>query len=272
MAGPSGSPASPAASFKTSWPDARGPLAALGVAILSVLLCAAASRTVAAPPRKTAVTIRGDDFYINGHPTYEGRTWHGRSVEGLLFNSRMVQATFDDLNPQTRPNWSYPDGQPFDAARNTREFIAAMPQWRDHGLLAVALNLQGGNPRGYSGKQPWHNSAIEPDGSLRADYMARLEQILDAADEQGLVVILGLFYFGQDQRLGGEAAIFRAVDSVVDWIYGRGYRHVLIEVNNECNVRYDHEILRPDRVQELIERVKSRERRMPRPANWIACW
>jgi hypothetical protein len=35
---------------------------------------------------------------------------------------------------------------------------------------------------------------------------------------------------------------------------------VLIEVNNECNVRYDHEILQPPRVHELIEQVKSRER------------
>ncbi|MGE3820177.1 MAG: hypothetical protein AB7I30_12215, partial [Isosphaeraceae bacterium] len=34
----------------------------------------------------------------------------------------------------------------------------------------------------------------------------------------------------------------------------------LIEVNNECNVRYDHDALKPDRVHELIERVKARSR------------
>jgi hypothetical protein len=35
---------------------------------------------------------------------------------------------------------------------------------------------------------------------------------------------------------------------------------VLVEVNNECNVRaYDHAILKPDRVHELIERVKAIE-------------
>ncbi|WP_373396928.1 hypothetical protein V8V91_20160 [Algoriphagus halophilus] len=33
---------------------------------------------------------------------------------------------------------------------------------------------------------------------------------------------------------------------------------MLIEVNNECNVRYDHEILQPDRVHELIDLVKNR--------------
>ena len=46
------------------------------------------------------------------------------------------------------------------------------------------------------------------------------------------------------------------MDHVVGWVLDQGYRHVLIEVNNECNVRYDHAILRPERVHELIERVK----------------
>jgi hypothetical protein len=35
---------------------------------------------------------------------------------------------------------------------------------------------------------------------------------------------------------------------------------VLVEVNNEANVRYDHPILRPRRVHELIERVKQTTR------------
>ncbi|MBM4080477.1 MAG: hypothetical protein FJ278_12320, partial [Planctomycetes bacterium] len=97
-------------------------------------------------------------------------------------------------------------------------------------------------------------------GSLRPDYMARLERILDRADELGMVVILGIFYFGQDERLKDEAAVVRALDNAVDWLFDRDYRHVLIEVNNECNVRYDHSILQPARVHELIERVKARRR------------
>ena len=148
----------------------------------------------------------------------------------------------------------------WDPARNTREFVAAMPEWRRHGLLAFTINLQGGSPQGYSQKQPWHNSAIRADGSLRLDYMRRLQRILDRADELGMAVILGIFYFGQDQRLRDEAAVVHAVDATVDWVFDRGYRHVLIEVNNECNVRYDHAILRPERVHELIARVQSRQR------------
>lgn len=210
--------------------------------------------------RKTEVSIQGEMFYLNGHPTYAGRTWQGHKIEGLLFNSRMVQGIFDDLNLETRKQWTYPDTGQWDPERNTREFLVAMPEWRRHGLLAFTINLQGGNPRSSQRDQPWHNSAIAEDGSLRPDYMARLERILDRADELGMVVILGVFYFGQDERLKDEAAVVRALDNAVDWVLDRDYRNVLIEVNNECDVLYDHPILQPERVHELIERVKVRTR------------
>jgi hypothetical protein len=219
----------------------------------------AAAFTVFGGERKTEVSIRGDAFLINGKPTYEGRTWNGKKIEGLLMNSRMVQAIYDDLNPETVAKWSYPDTGKWDAERNVREFIAAMPEWRKHGLVAFTLNLQGGSPQGYSNKQPWHNSAINADGTLRPEYMARLERVLDRADELGMVAILGIFYFGQDERVKDEAAILRAVDATVEWLFEKNYRHVVVEINNECDVKkYDHEILMPGRVHELIERVKTK--------------
>src|SRR4029079_12693324 len=87
------------------------------------------------------------------------------------------------------------------------------------------------------------------------------EKVLDKADELGMVVILGLFYFGQDERLKDEDAVKRGVDHTLDWLTEKGYRNVLIEVNNECNVRYDHAILKPERVHELIERAKKHQGR-----------
>jgi hypothetical protein len=209
---------------------------------------------------QTTVSIQGEEFLINGQPTYAGQTWQGHPIQGRLMNARLVQATFDDRNPETVSRWAYPDTGRWDPERNTREFIAAMPEWKRHGLLAFTVNLQGGSPQGYSREQPWHNSMIEADGSLRTQDLVRLERILNRADELGMVVILGLFYFGQDERLTDEAAVIRAVDQTVDWLFRGGWNNVLIEINNECNVRYDHAILRPDRVHELIERVKATTR------------
>ena len=104
------------------------------------------------------------------------------------------------------------------------------------------------------------NSAIDPEGNLRPAYMARLKRILDRADELGMVAIVGYFYFGQDQRLKDEAAVSRAVLNATNWILDGGYRNVLVEVNNECNISYDHEILKPARVPELIKLVQSQTR------------
>lgn len=225
--------------------------------LLLLLVLNTLSIAAAVEPRRTLVSIHGDQFRINGRPTYEGRTWHGHRIEGLLLNSRMVQATFDDLNIDSRGQWKYPDGKDYDADRNTSEFIAAMSEWRMHGLLAITLNLQGGSPQGYSKVQPWHNSALTADGSLRAEYMNRFERVIDRADELGMVVILGYYYFGQDERVIDEAAVKRGVDAASNWILDKGYRNVLVEVNNECDVKaYQHEILKPERVHELIEQVK----------------
>jgi hypothetical protein len=231
---------------------------------MNLLRCCLAAILVTAAhaaERRTSVSISlSGDFLINGKPTYAGRTWNGHRVEGLLMNSRMVQGIYDDLNTNTVSRWAYADTGKWDAERNTREFLAAMPEWRRHGLLAFTINLQGGSPQGYSKEQPWHNSAINADGSLRADYMARLDSILARADELGMVVILGYFYFGQDERVADEAAVIRATDNATKWVLDRGYRNVLVEINNECNVRYDHAILQPARVHELIERVKKTTR------------
>ena len=208
--------------------------------------------------RKTTIHIEGASFLINDRPTYEGRSYKGMKVEGLLMNIRMVQGLFDDLNPETRSMWDYPDG-PWDPRRNTDEFVAAMPSWRAHGLLSFTINLQGGSPRGYSKQQRWHNSAFEADGRLRNDYTARLEQILDQADELGMAPIVGFFYFGQNQRFTDETAILRATENATDWLVGKGYTNLLIEIKNEVdNAKYDHEILSPSRCDELIERVKTR--------------
>jgi len=175
-------------------------------------------------------------------------------------NSRMVQGIFDDLNDTTRYRWVYPDTKRWDPERNTQECIENMALWKSYGLISFTINLQGGSPQGYSSSQPWINTAYFPDGTLREDYLLRLEKILDKADELGMIPILGLFYFGQDQNLNDENAVKNAVDNIINWLFEKNYRNILIEVNNECNVRYDHEILQPKRVHELIERVRQSER------------
>jgi hypothetical protein len=77
-----------------------------------------------------------------------------------------------------------------------------------------------------------------------------------------MIVILGLFYFGQDERLANEHAVRRAVEEACGWVLERGFGNVVVEINNECDVPlYEHDVLTPPRVHELIELARSITRR-----------
>jgi len=136
-----------------------------------------------------------------------------------------------------------------------------MDDWYAHGLLGFTINLQGGSPEGYSAVQPWHNSAIDSLGNLREEFMSRLELIMDKADELGMVTILGIFYFGQDERLTGDEAVKNAVVNTMNWLHDREYRNVLIEIANECNNRkFEQELIKAPNVHKLITFAQSIER------------
>jgi hypothetical protein len=156
--------------------DRRETIKAIGAPLLLAGLNALVDiRTAsAAPAYKTSVSIQGNAFFINGRPTYPGRIYNGKKIEGLLFTSRMANAIIDDHNPETRGVWAYVDG-PWDPERNTNEFVANLPRYRACGLTSIALNVQGGSPVGYGWHQPWHTSGYTTDGSLLPDYAARLK-------------------------------------------------------------------------------------------------
>lgn len=73
------------------------------------------------------ITIEETQFHINGKPTYAGRYYDQQPLEGMLFNSRMVQAIFDDSCPETVHHWKYPDTGVWDPDRNTEEFCKMLP-------------------------------------------------------------------------------------------------------------------------------------------------
>lgn len=207
----------------------------------------------------TTISIRGEAFWIDGAPTHAGRQYDGHKIEGLLFNCRLVQAIFDDENPDTVAQWAYPDTGIWDAERNLNELIAALPQYKAHGCDAITINLQGGMPvTGTERVQPWRNSAIDSDGALKPAYMDRLSRLLKAADEAGIVVIVGYYYFGQDQYMDGEDAIKIGTVNATKWLMQTGLSNILIEINNETDVtHYAYEILLPARIHELIQLAKS---------------
>ena len=202
----------------------------------------------------TEVATDGPRVLINGRPTYEDRTWEGRSIEGLLMNSRMVQAVFDDCEPETRGLWAYPDTGVWDPERNTREFIAALPRYRAHGLLAVTVGLQGGgpiyNPEVYT---KYENSAFEQDGTFRPAYFDRLARVLETADGLGMVVIVSFFYVQMVRRIPEDATIKRITEAVCGWLLDTGRHNILVDLANESSSFWKRPLMEPDRIHELVD-------------------
>lgn len=188
----------------------------------------------------TTVSISGSDFRVNGATTNAGT-----AAAGLLLNSRMINAVFDDANRSN--DWAYPDTGVWSASRNTREFVSRISAYAANGLDAVTVGLQGGCPwpDGTCGTatRDENVSAFTASGSLKTAWLSRLRDVLDAADANGLVVDLSLFYAYQDQRVGD---VETAARNVIDFLVAGGYRNVLLEVCNECNlVEFDHADLDP---------------------------
>lgn len=186
----------------------------------------------------TQVSIEGQSWFINGKPTNPGTP-----AEGLLMNVRMVNATFED---RRRPD--------FNAEANADRFVEKIPVYAAHGVNAFTLNLQGGMP-GYEGAV---NSAFEPDGTLRPDYLRRVERVIRACDSNGVVVILGLYYQRQSKILRDETAIRAGVVNAARWIQSRGFKNVVVEVANEYPHKgFVHPVVRDPKGQaNLIRLVK----------------
>ena len=151
----------------------------------------------------TTIAIAGDQWLIDGEITYSGTR-----CEGLLMNARMVNCTFEDTHRRD-----------FDPDTNTTRFIEMISQYRDYGVHAFTLCLQGGVP-GYEGAV---NSAFNRDGSLRADYMARLERVVEACGDLGIAArrVSAL------QRIGCQIVeLAAALPDVVDQLPARGPHRV----------------------------------------------
>jgi hypothetical protein len=208
----------------------------------------------------THITIHHDEFHLDGQPTYAGRIVEGHKIQGLLFNVRAVQATFDDANPVTRDRWRYPDTGVWDPDRNTADFCAALSSWREHGVRAFTINFQGGGPI-YTPDVYEHfdNNGFTPHGELKPAYSDRIQWVIRRADELGMAVIVGLFYWKQVQKMADEAAIWRAAENAVDFLAATGHHNLLIEIANETDIPgFGHAIFQPTEAHRMIAALRKR--------------
>jgi hypothetical protein len=112
----------------------------------------------------------------------------------------------------------------------TEELIANLSAFQSYGVNTVSVYVMGsrfGDVKGFL-----------PDASLNPLYTPRLARILDAADQRGMIVLVGCLYWSESEAkadLGHwtqrEANL--AVGNVVRWLAQRRSRHVFVDPDNE---------------------------------------
>jgi hypothetical protein len=208
-------------------------------------------------------------FYIRQR---SGETWQKTyssgeyriQARGKLMNIRLVQALYHD-------EWL--TSKSFDPDANTDAVIAALDFYKAHGVLMINVSLQGGqagydhmiygldrsNGYRYGPEKGTHVSAFRPDGSLKAEWLRRLDRLLSAADKRGMVVNLMYFYQGQDELFESTEAIHQAARNITNWLIEKKYRNVIIDIANEWDLpgdRWDFASYIPENILQLIQQTR----------------
>lgn len=125
--------------------------------------------------------------------------------------------------------------------------IHCLDDYVAHGVNLIGVYLQGCNAA-WPNPDAGHNG-FGPDGRLKPELSRRLEELVRAADQRGMVVMVGLFTPRKDQEMQGEAAVKRGIEETSNFLKRRQLRNVFIDLMHEFNnpARADLEIFRePD--------------------------
>jgi hypothetical protein len=210
---------------------------------------------------KTKYEIIGQDFYINGKPTYSEIPGVNPKALGLLFNSRMIQGIFNDINPANAGKYDR-FGKIFDPDENTLGLIKVLPEWYRCGLRAFTVGIQGGGPI-YS-YEDWgviNTGAFSSDGRhIDERCWERLTSLIKAADDIGMLVIVSYFYQAQLQYFKDDAAILEAAKTATKKLCELEYDNIIIEVANEYDTLQMHApgtaLYRHENMASLIRKVR----------------
>ena len=191
-----------------------------------------------------------DHFYVRNHSgspwtrTYEKGSFR-RKVRGSLAMLRVTQALYND-------DWL--KERQFDPAANTDQLIEQLDLYMQHGIGGLVVSLQGSDPgynsnvngitRGPSAdlgeKSGSLISAYNADGSLKPDWLARLDKLLNATNRRDLIVCLVLFQQQQDEALASPQMIMNAARNVARYLIARNARNVILDIADAWDEQEDH--------------------------------
>lgn len=112
------------------------------------------------------------------------------------------------------------------------DLIDSLDLYRSYGLNTISVFLMGSR---YGDIKGYHE-----DASLNPLYAQRLGKIIEAADDKGMIVLVGCLYWGTSKakwESWTQAEANRAIENTVKWLKEKDYRNVFIDVDNEGMAR-----------------------------------
>ncbi len=111
---------------------------------------------------------------------------------------------------------------------STAELIANLDTFASYGVNTISVYFMGsrfGDVKGYN-----------EDGSLNRVYAARMGRIIDAADERGMIVLVGCLYWSNSKakwESWTQKQANAAIANTARWLKDHDYRNVFVDVDNE---------------------------------------
>lgn len=143
--------------------------------------------------------------------------------------------------------WGLRCGNALHSAAITERHIRNLDNMIAHGINTMGVYLQGSNA-GWPDPNAAFNGFTR-DGRFKPVTAKRLEELVRAADQRGMVVMVGLFTHRKDQLFHDDAAVRRAIEEAAKFLKERKLKNVFVDIIHEFShpEGIDREIFRePD--------------------------
>ncbi len=113
------------------------------------------------------------------------------------------------------------------------DLIAHLDEYSLYGINTISVFFMGSRYSNING--------YEQDGSLKEIYQKRMAKIIEACNQRNMVVLVGILYWGAQQRSLANAhytdwrqsQVNNAMISTIEWLKKNNYRNVFIDPDNE---------------------------------------
>lgn len=119
------------------------------------------------------------------------------------------------------------------ADNTVTDLISHLDEYRSYGLNTISVYFMGSRYSNIFGYQQ--------DGSIDPVYKARMEKIVEACDKRGMVVLIGILYWGsglssldnKNYDRWTQSEVNAAMLSTVRWLHQKNYKNIFIDPDNE---------------------------------------